>query len=507
MRCNDVQILLATRRDLSLSQRIAVDAHVRSCPACATALLAEERTTRLIQTLPMPIAAPPERVAAAVQHGVTRQMRYQQWGRRVSLAGTMALLLVFGWLLTGVVTGGQPTTLALRLMGALGLVSFEQTSIRPTAPSAYWPGQIYVLSRNTAQPQQALVTILDGATRREHRSFVVDVSSSRAGNDIAAPLSAMALAPDGTRLYLALHSGLPGGDQVIALDSSSGDELWRTTVNGGLRGESDSSIIVAQDGQHIYLRRNPDVPSGSAINSGTTVFQAFDAVSGVATSNTITVTTGFEPSIIVAPNGQSIFVGISTGQVYIFVDRFVTPPAGADLSQRTISLSPDVVLNTAVAEAVRSPDGRWIYAVSADLSVTVIDVAQRVVVREIDLVPRGYFFFDSDLIAFSADGTTLVVGRRQADPDGQVHATELRVFATATWRERGRFTIAERLEGLSLSPDGTQIYAAIGMQSGNKQTTYPDSNGILVAIDSTSGQVERLWSHPDQQIVQVLAGR
>lgn len=500
MDCREVQILLASRRDLSLAQRLEVDAHVRRCSVCAEALRAEERTSRLLQTLPGSSAYPPERVGAALRERLVQRTRAQQWGRRLALAGSLAATLLVGLLLLGIVTGGNGAWLAWQALDRLGVRGAIPTGGQPAAQ----PGSLYVVSLVAGEARQVRLTALDEATRRERFVFQADIAEPSARFDKTghSALVDSLVDPAGARLFLAFPAAPAGDDVLVALDQQTGVELWRATIVRELHPPALVSRLAAtRDSARIAVWSRPDdqmaLPSGAQSPS---LVQFRAATSGAQLPGAIRLAAIDMPALLVALPTGDIAVGLVSGRL-LFFDR----EAVAVNPARSTS-TPAVSLDVAVVGAALLSEGRRLITVSPDLTVTEIDIVRRAVLREIDLEPRGYFFFNADLLAFSADGATLAVGRRTPAADGNGLITELRVYATDTWREISRAQLDMPLVSLALNPDGAQAYAAVG--SWQPQSTLAEVRGsdTLVIIDTATATVTAQWTQPGEQITRVFTG-
>src|SRR5256885_2300344 len=79
--CHEIEILLATRRDLSAAQEREVRTHLSRCANCAIAWRREERTTATLRALPTSNGRPPERVATAVHAILAGKAPHRRWWR------------------------------------------------------------------------------------------------------------------------------------------------------------------------------------------------------------------------------------------------------------------------------------------------------------------------------------------------------------------------------------------------------------------------------------------
>jgi ABC-type glycerol-3-phosphate transport system substrate-binding protein len=122
MECRDIRGLLATRRDLSLAQEQAVQAHLATCAACSRVWRQEEQAMRVLRAVPVPSARPPQRVAVTLQGKLGRPGRSRplRLGGLVSVAVALSLILVTVLAPRDVVRGGINRLSALASSGKTG---------------------------------------------------------------------------------------------------------------------------------------------------------------------------------------------------------------------------------------------------------------------------------------------------------------------------------------------------------------------------------------------------
>jgi YVTN family beta-propeller protein len=102
---------------------------------------------------------------------------------------------------------------------------------------------VYVLSRTLGTPRVNVLTVIDAATNSKGARITLGTS-----NGFILP-QAMAMAPDGTRIYVA--NDLEGTISVVSTATNTVEETWPATLGGiGPR-----ALAVSPDGQRLYVAR------------------------------------------------------------------------------------------------------------------------------------------------------------------------------------------------------------------------------------------------------------
>lgn len=334
------------------------------------------------------------------------------------------------------------------------------------------------------------VTVLDRATQQE--VYVIN-----AGMNIDAILS-----PDGSRLYIAgvdvSANGDPGGGRLIAVDAANGSELWRLPLQNRLmyiEGGGPSTLTLSPDGRRLYVYSYSGVPAW---------LQIVDTVTGQVSPDTIPLPDAHTcggARFAVSRDGDTLYM-TCTGSNDI---RFINVRTRQVEQRLRVPGTPDYLyawMPGSVAGAELSRDGRRLYIVTSTLRLVVVDVEQRAAVQDVAVGRLDYRAVPAGLVAFSADGTRLVVGLRTNV--GRENADELRVFDTSTWREVSRLPTGQPLVGgsLALNSDGSVIYG-IGYSFNGK--LLPDVDTVL-ALSTTGDQARVLSARKGEEILRLFVG-
>lgn len=278
-------------------------------------------------------------------------------------------------------------------------------------------------------------------------------------------------APDGSRLYVVgpdpawvgKYAALPR-DQLFALDTRTGKELWRVPIQDRVQymlGDGPSTLAISPDNRWLLLYKYPvgrlsDYPNASKVPFW---IEIIDARTGQVVRETDSIPGCDAATLAVAPTGGTLYVTChGRSEVHVIDLR-----TGKDEQQLRAPGAPTFIgIQGGIAGSTLSPDGRSLYVVSDNLQVAIIDVAQRTIARSIDLPGREQRAVVGGLVALAADGSTLFVGQRlRSAEDGA--ASGLWLYDTRTWREIGQVRLEQPIHrnALALGADGRSVYGVV----------------------------------------------
>ena len=173
------------------------------------------------------------------------------------------------------------------------------------------------------------------------------------------------ISPDGADAFVAAQfseNGETSLTRTYAYETAAGNESWRSTFRGGAGGSGPNGIALAPDGSRLYLTATTITAEGAA---GTMAVVSYDASIGARVWKR--QTPGFKglgasaASIAVTPDGSTILVGGSTNRFGRRVAAFLwaIDAAGDPQWRRVHQRSGDVW--DAMNSIAVSPDGSRVY--------------------------------------------------------------------------------------------------------------------------------------------------
>lgn len=468
MICEEIRTLLAIRRELSLMQERAVQAHLAGCAHCAAAWQREERVMREFRALPRPPGRLPEHAKIAIHKAIIAQslVRRRRLHWMVFTGVALATLLLVSLL--------QPVRqFMIQTVGVENLAAPSPVSIFPTpAPSQ---GTLYVASAivgaNASEVVGARVTAIDLATWQERYRIE--------GGDEAT------LSPDGARLYVAgSPPGITDTDTLRAIDPRTGQGIWHLAIKYRAGYPGQSNLIVSPDGRWLYVR-SYDVTraSGDAV---TVPFwlQIVDTQTGTMLPTTIPLPNIGEcgaPTLASPPVGIAVYVSCYNNRILA-------------INTQTQQIEP--LLPQEVNGAILSPNIREMYAVNVTLDVFVLDSFQRTLLRKSTMRPKSSFLSGHDLVALSGDGQRLVAGQTIEGIPGTDTACDIRVFETSTGGVIGRFRYERPLYSFVVDATGNKLYAVIG----------GITDRTIVEFELPGGTAHMIQDRPQEEITRMFVG-
>lgn len=276
----------------------------------------------------------------------------------------------------------------------------------------------------------------------------------------------IAISLDGRRLYLAAIEYTEyeiGGkavwkDYLTAFDIGTWESIWRTEIesppdtNGraATRGSGPSALTLSPDGSRLFVKKQAGWDSW---------FTVMDTATGKALTESprLPSCVGADPKF--SPDGQWLYLpclGINEirfmNATTLQVEATLTIP-GAPFAEGpgVPPYTPIDGIPGLMADSALSPDGRWLYVITDEPRLALVDVAKRTIERWVDLGGQGYPTVGYGSIALSADGGQLFVGVRTKGEDS--HVDEIRIFDTQSWKQVDHLN----LDRLHLNGDPSQL--------------------------------------------------
>jgi DNA-binding beta-propeller fold protein YncE len=491
MRCHEIEVLLATCRDLSVAQEQQIRSHVAGCERCAALLRREERTDRVLRSLPSSNALPPAWVQPTLEGRIGPRRSGFTWRPviKVSFASLLVLIGITYALwdvlpLTSTINQPQPAATVERRIEATA-------SPEPTPTALPAPGE--VLSGNNLY-----ISLVPSTTfGLDFAAASIRVVDPATKNTIASwkGYEEVVVSRDGRRAYVANPT------HVAAIDTATGEELWRTEVVSQVQWlyPSPSRLTLSPDERTLYVTSTNNIVDQSTM---TKLFwlQPIDTTTGVLHAETIELPgcgTGSEtPHLATPPSGDQLYA-LCRALIINTTTRELTPLfTNYDTTQQDGRWPPFSATGAGFSsdgQTLYLGDGIALYRVKMDRpnEFVRVDWAYRSEWNRDIYVQRETMF------AMSGDGTRIVLARTFGTDSGFPSSTEFQVYDTQRMEEIGNF-IVERAMGpytLTLNHDGTRAYVSMGQQQQPHDT--------LVEIDVNSGQVIAETQYPDEWIMRM----
>jgi hypothetical protein len=303
-------------------------------------------------------------------------------------------------------------------------------------------GRLYVVSQVFGAEEGVEVTVGGRVTAYDAASGV-ELYAIQTGSQVDAVLS-----PSGAFLYVSSISTSASGDDLIAFDARTGQELWRRVIHDRvhfLLQLGPSTLAASPDGQRLYIY------SSSA--PGQAWLQVLDTESRALLGRFDVPYCAAD--LHISPNGQTLYTLCHGGGM-------TGLSAAIDLATQE-PLRMDPVLPSDVSATSLSPDGRLLYAVSR-AKVTIIDLDARTIIEQVPLSADLHPARLLQLVSLSSDGRYLFVGiDSEALPENDGPASNVvAVYDTDTWQEVTRIAadLPITAQTLAAAPGGRAVFAA-----------------------------------------------
>ncbi|HEV2757007.1 MAG TPA: amine dehydrogenase large subunit [Actinomycetota bacterium] len=339
---------------------------------------------------------------------------------------------------------------ACLLASGCGAPSDDASAGRSAAGIVQEPGILYVLDpQNLGMSSQILaVDTVAGEIRRTYD----------AGRD-----PAMAVSPDGTRLYVASRDG--SGDTLRVVDAATGEVLQEVALRNRWMSSLPAyfpTMELSSDGRWLYILEAL-VTGGDATEDSVAVF---DTRTGKLLPRSASVPSCGGAALVPADRG----VGFSAACHLSHDARRVTvsPEGAAEASSRTeLPRHEDGRKDRhgtsfdlwRVAWAVRGPEDGRMYAVTQNGRVSVVDGAARRVTRteDLGLSEDAFVPFGAGEISPAGDRLFLGIGTVE-DALDRLTSDRVLVADTGTWETVAEIETSLPFQSLTVSPSGRYVY-------------------------------------------------
>lgn len=341
-------------------------------------------------------------------------------------------------------------------------------------------------------------TGIDGETR--NRLAALDAATGAVdanwNPDANGAVNALALSPDGSRLYAGgAFTSVSGAShpRLAALDAATGavDPNWDPNANNAV-----NALAVSPDGARIYAGGNFTAVRGVSRN----YLSALDSVRGLVDTGWNPDANGVVNALVLSPDGERLHAGGAFTTLGGVVRNRL---AVVDATTGVVGTW-DPNANKAVASLAISPAGDLVY-VGGDF--TGVGGGKRNRLVAVDAATGKATSWNPvangtvNALAPSADGGRVYAGGALTSVGG-VSRPRLAALNAATgevdpqWSPRANRPVYT----LALSPDATRIYVG-----GDFTTVGGASRSRLAALDATTGVVDGTWNPVADATVRALA--
>jgi hypothetical protein len=387
-------------------------------------------------------------------------------------------------------------TISAPTLGFFGMNTFANRSTNATT-SPNQAGKLYVIShipRTTDDITMGAiagrVTVLDMTTQKELLSFPTGV-------DVNAVPS-----PDGKTLYIAAVDAPPEGgighDYLVAINTESGDELWRTELKDRAKGETGTpGMLLSHDGQWLYYYSYPwlELEKHAA---GTYWISTVNTTTGEVLPTTVALPNCFNTTLLVSPDNTMLYATcFGTDDIRAInvrenrVAYRVSLPGSPGKPER--AWQPGGVFATLI-----SPDGRTLYVVTDQANIHRVDTATQRITKSIDLNLLDTEAKAIDSVSLSPRGERLLVGIKRATNDA-THTSIVAEFDTHTWELLRLMPLSENVLGMTYLIGDDQIFLygvqapSFPMPANSIIGTNPVSNAERTEITRTGEEILRMF--------------
>ncbi len=304
----------------------------------------------------------------------------------------------------------------------------------------------------------------------------------------------LALSPDGQRLYLAAIRGqdpTSWEDNLTAFNTSTWQTLWKTQIE---HRPGENCRVVYQDVGPSALALSPD---GNRLfvykyAGHDDWFTVVDTATGKPVGDSAHLSNCDVADLHFSPDDQWLYLSCYGSNDVRFMNAKTLQVEGTlTIPGAPFSDYPGVPPYTKIGgmpgsmvSTYLSLDGRWLYVVSDEPRLALVNVEKRSIERWVDLGRQNYPAVSLGSVALSADGSLLYVGIRTKGEDEPVD--EIHVFDTHSWQPRTRLP----LEGLHLDGDLKLLSVSrmnnellVGLESEFLQSNFLHQRSTFLILD------------------------
>jgi DNA-binding beta-propeller fold protein YncE len=312
-----------------------------------------------------------------------------------------------------------------------------------------------------------------------------------------------AISPDGRRLYMAAIRGsdpTAWEDDLTAFDATTWQAVWKTQIEhaAGANGRAvyidigPSALAISPDGSRLFIFQYAGHDDW---------FTVMDTATGktIAKSEHMAYCDGADLQF--SHDGQWLYLSCyGSNDIHVMNAKTLQIEGTLNIPGAPFSDYPGVPpyakiggVPGSMIGTVVSPDGKWVYVVTDEPRLALVNLEKRNIERWVDLGRQSYPASHDGMVALSADGNRLFVGVRTQGADSNVDG--IRVFDTQSWQQITELSLASlHLDGnlrlLSASRINNQLM--LGLETSFLENNYLRHRSSFLVLDWTRPSVAAL---------------
>lgn len=387
-------------------------------------------------------------------------------------------------------------TIAATRIGFLGTGALTTTNNNATIPPEL-ASKLYIISHIPRSTDDITMGAIAGRVTAMDMATQEELFSIPTGVDVNALPS-----PDGKILYVASVDAPPEGgighDYLVAINTETGNTVWRTELLDRAKGEGGpSGMILSHDGQWLYYYSYPwlELEKHAA---GTYWVSTVNTITGEVLPTTVSLPNCFNTKLLLSPDGT-----------ILYATCFGTDDIRAiDLRENRVAYSvsipdskgkPELAWQPGgVFETLISPDGKTLFVVTDKAKVHVIDTSTQRITESVDLNLLGTEAEVVDSVSMSQNGGRLLVGVKEL-ADGSTSNGKVAEFDTQTWELVRLLPLSEGLQGMKYLTADSNIFLY-----GVKTPSFPMPADMVIGTNPLSREGNIVINRNGEDILRVF---